>query len=68
MLSSAHVGGLPPAEAEAKAEGDVGLAEARADGAGGTGAQIAPLVDLSDPSPVVGKLRALSKVSGAEPS
>ena len=45
----------------AEAEGDAGLAAAEADGAGDIGAQIAPLVDLSDFSPIAGKSRALSE-------
>jgi len=43
----------------AEAKGDAGQAAAGADGAGDIGAQIAPLVDLNDFSPVAGKLRAL---------
>ena len=46
----------------AAAEGDAELAAAAgADGAGDIGARIAPLVDLSDLSPVAGKSRALSE-------
>ena len=45
----------------AEAEGNAGLAAAGADGAGDIGAQIAPLVDLSDVSPVARKSRALSE-------
>ena len=44
-----------------QAEGNAELAAAGADGAGDIGAQIAPLVDLSDFSPVAGKSRALSE-------
>jgi hypothetical protein len=45
----------------AGAEGDAELAAAEADVAGDFGAQIAPLADLSDLSPVAGKSRALSE-------
>jgi hypothetical protein len=60
-LNSTPPGGDDRRRSVSEAAGDAGLAAAEADGVEDIGAQIAPLVDLSDFSPVAGKSYALSE-------